>query len=415
MPKKTKNSTNNKKQKQTPTKQQQKVVYVPSPQMGIGAQLGNMAGNMLYNGFKASPFSYLLGKGDYTISENINKISKNSMLGSSMKPPSFASGGKGQFVFEHNEYAFDVISSSTPGAFKSNTYTINPSIPDLFPWLSSMASNFEYYQIEGLMFRYVSTSGDSVASTNTALGTVMMYVNPDIYDPLTVSKQALLQYEGCVDAKPTQNILIGAECDPKRMVAPKFYVGTAPVGADRRFNDFGQLIVATTGIPGASVVLGELWAHYKVRFFTAKVPDNDVGGKVIGAHYTRVGAANATPLGVALISKSTLPNFAVTSSSISFDTDDQQPYIFNLVWNGGSVTSVAPSITFTGGTLVSYYNNGTNTDAPNWGSTSTRAITTFVAKADSTGTIVCNLSAGGTIPSSSIVDITVSRTSLALL
>lgn len=395
------NKNNNNSQPKTRT------VYVERPVPSIGAQLGDKLQKL-----GESVFSRFFGSGDYTTSENITDISKNALMGSSMRPPTFASAGKGQFVFEHTEYCFDLVTGAA-NTFNVNKYTINPSIPDLFPWLSSMAENFEYYQIEGLLFRYVSTSGDSITSTNTALGNVMMYVNPDIYDPVVLTKQALLQYEGCVDAKPSQNILIGAECDPDRMITQKFYLGNPPTGTDRRFNDFGQLVVATNGFQAANVTCGEIWASYRIRFFTAKTPDSDVGGTPDGLRYSGYNASSALPFGTQSYLLSTLQNAKVSASTVQFDCDDQQLYFVFMNWVGTSVTGVSPSITITNAVIQGWFNQGTYTDFPTWGFTSIRQDTCFVVKASSNGVLKIALS-GGTLPPTANVDINIMRVSTSL-
>jgi hypothetical protein len=401
---KTKSGRSAKKSSKSSSKSKTKTIYVQQP-MSIGAQIGHGLQK-----FAESTFAKIFGKGDYAISENITDISKNSLMGQSMKPPSFADAGKGTFVFEHSEYCRDIVSSSTAGAFKVEQFNINPSDPDLFPWLSGIAANFEYYMIEGLLFRYVSTSGESVSSTNTTLGSVMMYVNPDIYDPVVLSKSTLLQYEGCVDAKPSKSIMVGAECDPKRMVTNKFYVGAAPPGSDRRFNDFGQLVVATNGLPGTSVVCGELWAHYRIRFFTAKVPDNDLGAAYGNIRYVRSGGSSSNPLGTtAVITKSNIPGVVVDNTSIQFDTVKDAYYLFSFVWNGGSVTSTAPSTTIANGTLTNYFQLNTNSDAPTWGYTNGRQMWQFLILATTDANMKVTLGTAGTLPTSSVVDINVER------
>lgn len=394
-----KKSSNAKKQPKT------KTIYVQQQPMSIGAQLGHGLQK-----FAESTFAKIFGKGDYSISENITDISKNSLMGQSMKPPSFANGGKGTFVFEHSEYCRDIVSAPVAGDFKVEQFTINPSDPDLFPWLSGIAQNFEYYTIEGLLFRFVSTSGESVASTNTALGQVMMYVNPDVYDPLVLNKSTLLQYEGVVDAKPSKGIMVGAECDPKRMVTDKFYVGAAPQGSDRRFTDFGQLVVATSGLPGTSVVCGELWAHYRIRFFTAKVPDNDLGMAYDEIRHVRTNASGASPLGtVAAITKSTIPGTIVDSTSIQFDTVKDAYYLLSLVWNGTTVTSTALPVTLTGCVGVPYFKLGTNGDAPTWGYNSDRQLWTFCVKATSDTYLKMQFGTTAVLPGSAVCDININR------
>ena len=127
-------------------------------------------------------------------------------------------------MFEHSEYVGDLISSATAGAFEINNFQVTPVNSYLFPWLSQFALNFEYYQFEGLIFRFESASGQSVASTNTAIGTVMALHNPDPEDTVPSSKSEFLQYGNVVSCRSDQNFLLGAECDPEQAIMKRFYI-----------------------------------------------------------------------------------------------------------------------------------------------------------------------------------------------
>jgi hypothetical protein len=226
-------------------------------------------------------FSRFFGSGDYTVSNTIDDINGNSLLGKSVTQPKFYSD-RGEFLIEHTEYCGDVVTSSTPGAYQSASYAVNPQNEALFPWLANYASNFEYFKFEGLVFKFQSTSGEAVASTNTAIGTIMALHNPDITDPQPQDKLSFLQYGNAVACRTSENWLLGAECEPDMAVASKFYVDNAATGNDVRLTTQGQLIVATQGAQAASVTVGELYVTYRIRFYIAKKgPPNQRGWLVI--------------------------------------------------------------------------------------------------------------------------------------
>ncbi len=330
-------------------------VVIQQPQMSIGAQIGHGIQKL-----GESLFQRLMGRGDYVLSDNIGSIQKNALMSKySQQPPTFGTS-KSSFVFEHSEYIGDIVSSATPGAFSTNVFNISPSDPQTFPWLSQIANSFETYELEGLIFRYESTSGSAVSSTNAALGTVMSYVSYDVADPIALNKQTLLQYEGCCDAKTSENFLVGVECDPSQRVMSKLYVGNAPSGSDPRFYSMGNLVVCTSGQQAASQTCGELWAHYRIRFHVAKTLESNSlnnGSALYSA------GSSTDPIGTLVSSVGTVS--ITKKSSTQFRIDNlirDRTYEITLSWKGSSTVTVGGTLTWTNGANWSngFYASGAN-------------------------------------------------------
>lgn len=261
------NKKNSKPQKNKKNRQQPQVVYVKQPQLSIGAQIGDKLQKL-----GTSLFTRFMGTGDYISNEGAPQVKMNALIkGSDAKAVRMGSD-KSTFIFEHSEYIGDVISSATPGAFSSTSYVCNPLNSVSFPWLANLAGSFETYEVVGLIYRFVSTSGDAVGSTNTALGTVMGTFVYDSMDPDFVSKQQMLQYDDTVSCKTSSNFICGVECDPSRLptYSNKLYVGVPPQGADPKFYNFGNFVIATSGMQAASVTIGELYVNYVIRMHVTK-------------------------------------------------------------------------------------------------------------------------------------------------
>jgi hypothetical protein len=248
------------------TKQETKVIYVEKP-MGIGAQIGDSLQK-----FGTSLFTKFMGTGDYVCNDLCQNIKSNSMMRGSEAKAVKMTSDRSTYVFEHSEFVTDIISSGTIGAFNVNTFTMNPANAALFPFLSQFSYNFEAYELEGLLFRYVSTSGESVAGTNTAIGSVMANFEYDSLDANFVSKQQMLQYDDTVDCRTSENLIVGVECDKSRLptFTNKLYVGTPPAGSDPKTYNFGNFAIATQGLQAANVTVGELWVNYRIKFHIAK-------------------------------------------------------------------------------------------------------------------------------------------------
>jgi hypothetical protein len=254
-------------------KQKEKIVYIEKP-MSIGARIGDGLQKL-----GTSLFTKFMGTGDYTCNDMCYNVKSNALIKGSEAKAVKMSSDKSTFVFEHSEYIGDVISSSTVGAFSQNSYPVNPSNTTTFPWLSQMGDSFESYEIEGMIFRFVSTSGESVASTNTAIGSIMGTFQYDTLDIPFISKAQLLQYDDTVDCRTSENFICGVECDKSRLptFSNKLFTGAVPAGADAKLYNFGNFVIASQGVQAASVTLGELWVSYRIKMHITKAAYNIQG------------------------------------------------------------------------------------------------------------------------------------------
>jgi len=214
-----------------------------------GALIGKRAGDWL---------GKITGMGDY-------KINRNTLLTGSV--PRFNSS-KEFSTISHREYLGDVV-SGTAGTFDIQEYTVNPSNSNTFPWLSSIAQQYESYEITGMIFEFKSLSGTAVGSTNTALGAVTMATVYDVEAPPFASRREMEQYEFSVSARTTESLIHPVECDPRQNVLPMLFTRDASGSntRDRRFHDMANFYVATDGLQASNVTIGELWVSYSVRLF----------------------------------------------------------------------------------------------------------------------------------------------------
>lgn len=226
------------------------------------------AGGNLAGGYATD--NYLQGLGAY----NVAKIRKNTLIMSD--PPSIKNSGKveGGTVIRHREYLGQIMSSDSANTFKIQSYPLNPAQSDSFPWLSSIAANFEEYTPNGVMYEFRSTCSDAIASsTNLALGQIMLACQYDPLDAPFASDVEMLNYEFAQSCKVSESVCHFVECDPKQSPLTHLYTRPgAPTGdSDLRFSDFGTFHIASTGLQGTEVALGQLWATYEFIFFKPKV------------------------------------------------------------------------------------------------------------------------------------------------
>lgn len=261
----------NKKRKRTKAGQAGSVVAEIGSLLGMPA-LGRGAGKLV---------NRIFGQGDYVL----NAPKQNSLMGQG--PPSFSPLTSG-FRLSHREYIKDMTSSIN---FDTESFPINPGLPALFPWLSTVAANFEEYVIHGMVVYLNTTSGTAVSSTNTALGLWGAVTQYDPDDPDFINKQQCENYVGCQSAVPFHSLMHGIECAPQSNVLNRKYVRTGDIDSELKFYDWGKFQYFSQGSQ-ASNTIGEMWVSYDISFYKPRLPQH---GTLSGADsYRRVGGAFGT-------------------------------------------------------------------------------------------------------------------------
>jgi len=169
-----------------------------------------------------------------------------------------------EMVIEESEFVAAVTVANQPN-FNNVAFPINPGQASLFPWLSTIAKQFEKYQFEKLAFVFKKEVSEFATAGQT--GKVMMMVDFDASDAPPVTKQQMEDTDPHNDAMPSQTfslILDPVDMVPWNLDARYIRPGGLPGAADIKTYDLGNLNVATQGITANSEV-GELHVVYKVR------------------------------------------------------------------------------------------------------------------------------------------------------
>lgn len=218
---------------------------------GTGANIGSGLGAAL---------SKWLGSGDY-------QVSSNSMVSSMKASGSIPLMHKNDqsVIVRHKEFIGEIKSST--GFAVQYTLELNPGVPETFPWLSNIARNYQEYRFKGVVFHYVPTSGSAVASTNNALGSVMMQTSYRATDTPPDSKRELLNEYWSTETAPFETTCHPIECNPSENPFNIQYVRqvAVPEGDNLLMYDLGVTHVAVSGQQADGVVLGDLWVTYEVE------------------------------------------------------------------------------------------------------------------------------------------------------
>jgi hypothetical protein len=159
--------------------------------------------------------------------------------------------GGGNFTISHTEFVATLVVDG-----KVNAYAINPGNGLLFPWLATVASNFEYYRFIDLEFEIKSSLPTS------SPGNTNMVVDYDSRDDTLADKATILNYQGANRApiwipsfrtRAVQNakLYVLAESQPSDTDIRLYNLGN--------FNYFIDTSLAT------DTVVGDLFVKYKVE------------------------------------------------------------------------------------------------------------------------------------------------------
>jgi len=194
------------------------------------------------------------------------------------------------FKIKKSEFLGTVSSSST-FAYTYNGLRLNPVSP-LFPWVSTIAMNFERYAFRKLNFRYVPTT-TSYGSKSGFIACCAQYDNHDAYFS---GKQQFLNYAGAKEYRVTHpfvyRVNVSQQTTKKLLIYPASGLGS---NIDSSLYDLGSMYVVTGGaaIGDPVVELGELYVDYEIDFYIPK--DADLSTEI----FSPVFAATSTPEGSA--------------------------------------------------------------------------------------------------------------------
>jgi hypothetical protein len=255
---------------------------------GTVTHMGNAAGWMRNNAAEAAKWlgnNLIYGHGDY-------KNSKRGTLNMGGAVPQFgnsnAVGQAGGIRVQHREYIQDIQGTT---AWAVQNFPLNPGLNDTFPWLDAVAANFEQYRICGMCFVYKATCATAVASTNTALGTVIMATQYNALAAPFTNKQQMENYQFAQSGVPFNDIVHCLECAPRQSSVSNLYVrtGSVPSGQDARLYDFGVFSLATVGMQAPSTI-GELWVTYDIELLKPRIVTGTGGNMVLSDHFNSNGS-----------------------------------------------------------------------------------------------------------------------------
>lgn len=260
----------------------------------IGGQFGDLATSKAARlaDYGKGRIKAWTGFGDY-------QIKTNSLINPDGRPNlGISTQGRSTFI-RHREYIGDVYTHpTTVGAFNATTFVVNPANIATFPWLGTIANQFEQYKPRGIIFEFRSTATDT--TTNASLGSIIMSTDYDLLDAAYSNKADMLNSAYSSEGKMTDDVLHGIECDPQELARKLFYTraqvvnGTSTVG-DRDYDVCKTTIATQGGGLAAGQSVGSLYIHYEFEFLKEQVYGGISGFNTLRADYKST-VAFATPV-----------------------------------------------------------------------------------------------------------------------
>jgi len=370
----------------------------------LGSMIGGMIGNSIAPGIGGALggelgsaggklFKSITGFGDYTVRDN-------SLVYPDRVVPSF---GEDSIRVKKREYIADINGTT---AFTNNTFPVNPGLSEVFPWLSQIANNYEQYRWNGLIFQFVSTSSDAIASTtDLGLGQVILASDYNSADAAFVNAPQMLGTMFSNSGKPSENIMHAIECAPTDVANKLYYVrsGDVPSGTDIRLYDMLSFQLATQKMPANYDGMGQLWVSYDVTLCKS-VQNNQLGFSLNTDQYFLVAPAVTTAyFGTSrtLRDNSNLGT-TVTGTQIRFPVTLSSGYYLVYYHMAGSSTAVAnPSLVGTNCTLIQGWSDTSLSGISNGSTTSGNFIATYIVRIDDRDAVLTY--SGGTLCTSPTV------------
>jgi hypothetical protein len=268
----------------------------------LGGRVAKYGANLLGGGI-----SRLFGKGDYEVRANSLVSSYGGPTAGPAPPAMFRGPRHGTRVVER-EYIGSITGNTT---FTNTSFRINPADSDTFPWLSRVATGFEQWEPNGIVFEFRSTSS-VYNGASQALGVVVMATDYDPTDPPFASRSEMANADYSNTFKSSEQGIHGVECEVASRPTRLLYTSApTPTGADARFADLGNFQIATDGL-AAPAVIGELWVAYDITFYKKSLSEPDSTG-----HWAAAGATGTVTtsdwLGVPIVVAEGLTLTSVTN------------------------------------------------------------------------------------------------------
>jgi len=173
-------------------------------------------------------------------------------------------GNRKRIMIKESEYIGEYVVANQP-VYANTPYAVNPGQANTFPWLSTIAKNYEKYRFIELTFFYKPEVTEY--STGSNIGKVILSADYDASDAPPFNKQQQEDTDPHADGMAYQTIAL--TLDPKELhqnsVARFVRIGGIPANSDIKTYDCANFFIANQGQTTNGAILGELHVRYTVE------------------------------------------------------------------------------------------------------------------------------------------------------
>lgn len=176
--------------------------------------------------------------------------------------PTWTGQSKALRIHQMERIANVTANSTTAGAFKADSYVINPADSVTFPWLSSIAKLFDKYKFHKLRFFFVNNSPTSIA------GNVTMAVDFDTLDSTPANGTQMTNLAKFSTFAPWKQEELSIPVNRPGNNSWLFTLdnqGTISSNMDLKTYNLGNFLISTEGISTTSYLVGYLCVEYDVE------------------------------------------------------------------------------------------------------------------------------------------------------
>jgi hypothetical protein len=176
--------------------------------------------------------------------------------------PTWSGQSKSLRIHQMERVANVNSNSTTAGAFKADTFVLNPADSVTFPWLSSIAKLFDKYKFHKLRFFFINNSPTSIA------GNVTMAVDFDTLDstPANGTQMSnLAKFSTFAPWKQEELSVPVNRAGTNQWLFTLDNHGTIPPSTDLKTYNLGNFLISTEGISSTNYLVGYLCVEYDVE------------------------------------------------------------------------------------------------------------------------------------------------------
>lgn len=141
----------------------------------------------------------------------------------------------------------------------STKIPLNPGLASTFPWMCTVARQFEQYTIKSAAILFVSTSSTG------AKGAVIIAPEYDATATDPATETIATQMNGCIEAPTWQTTRCSLDTNAMHNDSIRKYVRVGNASGDLRLMDAGKVFICTTG-QADTTPIGKIWIEYTIEF-----------------------------------------------------------------------------------------------------------------------------------------------------